>query len=208
MIYALPLWLRRMLAVSLLLTVLGLTALFTVVPFMSQLAAVREQLDEERKVYGSYLAATQSTASQGSRSSKPVSTQGGLQSGGLFIDGESDSIRLASLQSQVVDILTGQGVKPRTTRMLQSSERHTLKLVGVQLQMTATIEQLQKVLLQIEAHRPILLVDSLHLTPTNAINSEDDRGLLEARIDVRAIVAKAAVAQPSTAPGDPAAKVP
>jgi Type II secretion system (T2SS), protein M subtype b len=205
MIYALPLWLRRLLAVSLLLTILGLTGLFTVVPFVNQLATMRQQLAEERQVYGSFLAVTQATAGQGTRSLKPVGAHAALPSGGLFIDGESDSIRLASLQSQVVDILAGQGIKPRTARMLQSSERQTLKLVGVQLQMTATIEQLQKVLVQIEAHRPILLVDSLHLTPTNAINSEDDRGLLEARIDVRAIVAKSPAGPPAA---DTAVKVP
>ncbi len=176
-----------------LLAALGVTALLTVVPFMSQLAAARERLEQERSVYGRLLDATQTLSmaeqlAQGSRAAKTT---------GLFIEGESESIRLASLQSQVVDIIAAHGVKPRSARMLQTRERNTLKLVGVQLQLTATTEQLQKILLQIEAHRPILLVETLHLTTANAASADEDRGLLEARLDIVAIEARPNEARPS-----------
>jgi Type II secretion system (T2SS), protein M subtype b len=195
MIYSLPLLIRRLLAVSLLLAALGVAALLIVVPFTSQLATARDRLNEERATLGRLADATRppTTAEQLAKGPRALTTTG------LFIEGESDSIRLASLQSQVVDITGAHGVKPRTARILQTTERNTLKLVGVELQMSATIEQLQKILLQIEAHRPILLVDTLHLTPTTSVNSDDDRGLLEVRLNVVAIEARTSEAKPSDA---------
>jgi Type II secretion system (T2SS), protein M subtype b len=193
MIYKLPQWLRRVLAVSLLATALGLTALLTVVPFLSQLAVAREQLDEARTVHGRLLAANQtaSIAEQLEQQSNSATAVNAL-TGALFIDGESEAIRLANLQSQVVEILAANGVRPRTARMMQTRERHTLKLIGVQLQLSTTMDQLQKILLQIEAHRPILLVESLHLTPSTSVQTDDDRGQVEVRLDVVAIEARTA----------------
>jgi Type II secretion system (T2SS), protein M subtype b len=194
-IYQLPLWLRRLLAVSLLVTVLGLTALLTVVPFLSQLAIAREQIDDARTVHGRLLAANQTATmaeqlEQQSRSTTATTTLAGALTGALFIEGESEAIRLASLQSQVVEILAANAIRPRTARMMQARERHTLKLVGVQLQLSATIDQLQKILLQIEAHRPVLLVESLHLTPSTSVQIDEDRGQLDVRLDVVAIEAR------------------
>jgi general secretion pathway protein M len=188
MIYKLPLRLRQLLAVALLIAALGLTALLTVFPFMSQLATAREQLVQERTSYGRLLEASQGSA-KGRLPELP-------KINGLSIEGESEAIRLASLQSQVMDIISGQAVKPRTTRNLQTRERNTLKLVGVQLQLTATIEQLQRILLEIEAHKPILLVDSLHLSPSSSTTPDDDRGMLEIRLDVVGIEARPTEARP------------
>jgi Type II secretion system (T2SS), protein M subtype b len=195
MIHRLPLLLRRSLAVALLMAALGLISLVTVVPFLSQLATAREQLSQSRATLGRLLETTKTSTiaeqlEQGAQ---------GLKTTGLFIEGESDSIRLAALQSQVVDIVGAHGVKPRTARMLQSSERYNLRLAGVELQLTATIEQVQKILLQIEAHRPILLVDTLHLTPTTAANSEDDRGQLDVRLNVIAIESRSSEAKSTDA---------
>jgi Type II secretion system (T2SS), protein M subtype b len=194
MIHRLPLRLRQLLAVTLLLLTLAATAALTVVPFMSQLADSQYKLERERMVLGGLQAKTSDTslAKQLELDARaPKAT-------GLFIDGESEPIRLASLQSRLMDIINAQSVKPRTTRNLPTRERNTMKLVGVQLQLTATIDQLQKILLEIEAHRPVLLVDALHLTPSSSVGSEDDRGILEARIDVVAIEAR-----PETRPKSP-----
>ena len=159
------------------------TGLLTVVPFLSQLEVARARLNQERAFLGQLLDATRDTTlaellPPADRTPKTT---------GLFIAGESEAIRLASLQAQVMDIIAAQAVKPRSSRNLQTRERHTLKLVGVQVQLSATIEQLQKILLEIESHRPILLVDALHLTPSSSLGIDDDRGLLEARLDVVAI---------------------
>ena len=183
MMYQLPRYLRQILAVLLLLAAVGLVALLTVVPFLSQLEVARARLNQERAFLGQLLDATRDTTlaellPPADRTPKTT---------GLFIAGESEAIRLASLQAQVMDIIAAQAVKPRSSRNLQTRERHTLKLVGVQVQLSATIEQLQKILLEIESHRPILLVNALHLTPSSSLGIDDDRGLLEARLDVVAI---------------------
>ena len=197
MIYRLPLRVRQFLAVALLLATVGLVALLTIVPFLLNLAAARERLVQQRTFLGQLQDAT-----SGAAAASPTSRDAGFNKAmtGLFIEGDSEAIRLASLQSQGTDSLTRQSVKSRSSRNLQTRERHTLKLVGVQVQLTATVEQLQKILLAIEAHRPILLVDALHLTPAAAVGTDDDRGILEARLDVLAIEARPADASRQKAP--------
>jgi Type II secretion system (T2SS), protein M subtype b len=192
MMYRIPLILRRALAVAILLATVGLVALLTVVPYLSQLAAARERLSQQRTLHGQLLETTSriGTEQPSPAARTPTTT-------GLFIEGDSEAIRLASLQSQVMDILTAQAVKPRSTRNLQTRERHTLKLVGVQVQLTATVEQIQKILLDLEAHRPVLLVEALHLTPASSVGTDDDRGILEARLDVLAIEARPAEIKPA-----------
>ncbi len=113
-----------------------------------------------------------------------------LKQAGVFIEGESESIRLAALQSQLADIMAQNGVKARSTRGLPQQERHNLKLVGAQLQIVVPIATLQKILLDLEAHRPVLLVDLLQVTPASmtGVSTEDaSAGLLDARFDVYAI---------------------
>ena len=91
-----------------------------------------------------------------------------------------------------MEILATHRVKPRSTRNLTARERNNFRLVGVQLQLAAPIEQLQAVLLDIEQHKPLLLIEALHVTPIllSGVAGEEERGMLEARLDVFGIETK------------------
>ena len=107
---------------------------------------------------------------------------------GVFIEGESESIRLAALQSKLSAIAGANGVKLRSARNLPSRDKNELRLVGVQLQLMAPLDKLQKILLEIEQHKPSLFVDSLQISPGSPARSVDDEvGMLDARFDVYAV---------------------
>ncbi len=188
MIEQLPLALRRCLAAGLLVLALAGLAAVTIWPLMSRLADVQERIEQERLVLGRLLAATGDTGNvlQLEQQAKAA------RASGLFIEGESESIRLASLQSQLLDIIGSHKVKPRTTRNLPTRERNNLRLVGVQIQLAAPIDRLQRILLDIEGHKPVLLIESLHITSAGQANvpGDEERGMLDARLDIVGIEAR------------------
>ena len=108
---------------------------------------------------------------------------------GIFIEGESEPIRLAALQSTLSAIASANGVKLRSARNLPSRDKYDLRLVGVQLQLVAPIERLQKILLDIEQSKPSMFVDSLQVTPLGLLRvvDDDNPGLLDVRFDVMAV---------------------
>ena len=185
MIYQLRQPLRRALAVSLVLLVIGITAALTVVPLTTRLSDLNDAIVQERTVIGRLQTAT--------NSQEPLSDINILsekaRKSGLFIEGETEPIRLAALQSQLAEIINSNGVKPRSTRGLPSRDRNELHLVGSQLQIIAPIEKVQKILLDIEGHSPALLVDYLQITPSSmaGVSNEEGAADLDARFDVFAV---------------------
>ena len=173
---------RQAVALALLVVAIWALSLLTVVPLAAKISDLQDRLERERTVLGRLNAATRDGGSGVEAEQRALAGR----IGNLFIQGESESIRVASVQSQVMAILGAQRVKPRSTRNLPARERNNLRLVGVQLQLTAPIEQLQAVLLDIEAHKPLLFVEAMHISPVNVsgVPGEDLRGMLDARLDV------------------------
>lgn len=184
MIYKLSKPVRQGLAVGLAIFAVGSLLLVFGWPVLSYVMDLRENIAEERAIVGRLMSVVDS---QSNVEADGNSTS--LKDSGLFIDGGSESIRVASLQSQLSAILTASGVKPRSSRALPRRPHNDLHLVGVQLQIIAPIAQLQKVLLEIERHKPALLVDSLQITPSSmtGLPNDDGAGLLDARLDVFAV---------------------
>ncbi|MFA5949760.1 MAG: type II secretion system protein GspM [Hyphomicrobium sp.] len=185
MIYRLSKPLRQLLAISLALFAIGVAGLFVIGPTLSRISELKEGIERERDVYGRLTAIADDQ--DGIR--KLDARTEALRRAGVFIDGESEPIRLASLQSQLAEIIAANGIKPRSTRGLPRRERNDLRLVGAQLQIVAPVDKVQKILLDLEAHKPILLIDFLQITPSSltGVANDDDAGLLDARFDVYAV---------------------
>jgi hypothetical protein len=173
---------RRLLAVSLLLALLGGLAELIVIPYVSHVVEVREHIAQERLVQGHLLAQKQRDEGLIANSKRDRDDE----DRGLFLDGESDPIRLANLQSLVSGIVTRSNVKLRSSRNLTARERSDVRFVGLQLQFSATIEQLQNILVTIENQQPYLFIESLHVTPMpGAIAAGGEAtGQLDARLDI------------------------
>ena len=82
----------------------------------------------------------------------------------LVLEGESDSLRSAVLQTALTTIAGTQGLRLKSTRPLPARESGGVRFTGVQAQFQATLEQLQRILIAIDLHQPILLIDALRVT--------------------------------------------
>ncbi len=185
MIYGLPKGLRRLVAVGLLGLALASGGLLVVAPLWAHIADLKDRIDQERMMASRLTAAvSDDSARQTLEQQMKVA-----KAAGLFIEGESASIRLAALQSSLAGIAAANGIKLRSARNLPGREKGNLHLVGVQLHLAAPIEKLQKILLDIEQSRPSLFVDFLQVTPVAQSRVIDDEqpGLLDVRFDVFAV---------------------
>ena len=178
MILKLPKIARQALAVLLVFLVLGALGL-AISPIFAHVAELSSHIEQERNLLSrlSSVAATQPAATDAGKIPDREAYAG------LFLQGESEGIRLASLQSRLSEIFAANGVKLRSARNLPAKERDDLHLLGVQLQFAAPVERLQAILLAIEEQKPLLLIESLQVTPL-AATSEEERGNLETRVDV------------------------
>jgi general secretion pathway protein M len=188
MIYSLPKPLRRLVAAGLLALAIGGVGLLVVRPVWAHISDLKDSIEQERMMTTRLLAvanddSARQTFEQQTKAAKAA---------GLFLEGESESIRLAALQSSLSNIAAANGVKLRSARNLPGREKGDLRLAGVQLQLAAPIEKLQKILFDIEQSRPSLFVDSLQVTPVamSRVVDDDQPGLLDARFDVFAVEAR------------------
>jgi uncharacterized membrane protein (UPF0182 family) len=188
MIYTLAKPVRQFLAVMLLALPIGAFGLLVVAPVYSHHADLKERIEQERMMVGRLgrLAGDESA-----RQALETQTKA-AKSAGLFIEGESESIRLAALQSNISAIAAANGIKFRSARNLPSRDKYDLHLVGVQLQLVAPIAKLQKILLDIEQAKPTLFIDSMQITPLaySRITDTDEPGQLDTRLDVYAVEAR------------------
>ena len=182
MIYKLAKPVRQLLAIVLLVVTIAAAAALTVVPVWSRVTELQDNIETERMTLGRLQAITsgETKTSDIERLTKAAREQG------IFLAGESESIRFANLQSQLNEIVSAYGVKPRSTRNLPAREHNDLRLLGVQLQIVAPIEQLQKILFDIEQHKPILMIDAVQIIPLSLPGggNDEDRGAVDARFDV------------------------
>lgn len=182
MTYALTVLLRRLAAVMLLLAVLGALAIFVVIPVVAHVQSLRADIEQERLTLARLASMPDDAVETQSIERMTAKARESRQ----FLEGESDPIRLANLQSVVGGIAASQGVKLRSSRNLPPRERADVRYVGVQLQFAATVGQLQKILLAIEAQRPFLFIDTVHVTPMPGALAAggEDGGQLDSRIEI------------------------
>jgi general secretion pathway protein M len=185
MIYSLSKPLRRLLAVGMLAAVLAAIAILVVEPLRTHVTGIQDRIAQERMMVGRLTALSSDDSARRSLEQQTKAAR----AAGLFIEGESESIRLAMLQSNLSAIATANGVKLRSARNLPPRDRNELRLLGVQLQLAAPVDKLQKLLLDIEQAKPSLLIDGLQITPLAVARAGDDEqpGLLDARFDVYAV---------------------
>ena len=177
---------HQALALALLAAVLLAGYVFIVDPLAARYTNARDQIAEQRILLGRLsLAADQQglTRTLGQRDEASASEP-------VFLSGGSDAVKVASLQSLLAGVAEAEGVTLKSTRAAEPREREAIRFVGVEAHVTATVEQLQRMLLTLEAQRPHIFVESLHIAPLAA--SRPDTGADEAGLDVRLAIHGAA----------------
>ena len=184
MIHTLSKPVRRLLAVALLVIPVG-AGFAALNPVLSHVADLRDRIGQERQMLAKLTALT----SDGSAKRTLEEQTKAAKASGIFIEGESESIRLSTLQSNLSAIAAANGVKLRSARNLASRDKNDLRLIGVQLQLVAPLDRLQKILLDLEQAKPALFVDALQITPLagSRLPDDDRAGLLDTRFDVFAV---------------------
>ena len=82
---------------------------------------------------------------------------------GTHLQGETDAVRLAALQSIMNDAASAQGIRLISSRSVDASERDGVRLLGVSAQLNAPMDALQKLLFDLESNHGALAVESFHI---------------------------------------------
>ena len=72
----------------------------------------------------------------------------------------------------------------KSSRAMPPHDRYGLHMLGIEVQMSANIEQLQRILYAVETGKPYLFVETLQVTPpaTYAGGDPKSESLLEVRV--------------------------
>ena len=170
----------RSLAVGLLALFLAAIWVIAIQPSLSEIAQSSEKLDEQRTLLGR-LNAVAASRGMAETLEQEVQSRG---DGSRFIQGRTEAIRVASLQSLLTTLMTREGGQVRTTRALSPKETDGIHLIGVQTQLVCDVEQLQAMLVHIENSETPLFVDQLQAVVLPARGESTRRGVLDLRIDV------------------------
>lgn len=185
MIHGWPPLARKLLALALLFVPLATIAGVMLGPVSAHIADIKDRIEQERLVAGRFSQLVNRDAGE----TDPSKRTEEAKDKELFVSGTSEAIRLSNLQSMLANIVTANGLKLRSTRALRIREKNELRLLGVQIQLQASIDKLQALLLDIEKHRPALLVSGMHVFPMmNArVPGSQTLGQLDAHLDVFAV---------------------
>ena len=187
---------RRALALSLLLAIAAAIVTSTVLPYLAAVDVLTEQTQQTRTLV-SRLSEANALPEPDPTDWVKLLTEASKRD---FISGDSQTIRLANVQSAVVQSLAADSLKPRSIRNLPPRQRAGLTLVGVQVQIGASLDQLQSMLGRLDRHQPRLLIEDLQVTRTaqGTVQTEGTGRLLDVRLDVFGIepVVQVAKVQP------------
>lgn len=175
-------WSSKALALAILATLAFFGYTVVAAPFFAWRSENAEQINAARLLLGRLNAAERSA-----KADAAVTVAAGPDSKSAFLDGDTDARRIANLQAKLGEVAQAVGARLSSTQSAEAREREGVRLIGVQTQFTATLEELQSMLFAIETARPILIAGSLGITRQPDIGSKESNSL-----DVRLVVFGAA----------------
>jgi hypothetical protein len=171
---------RQIAALALVGAVVAIIAALIAGPLLTYLSDVQERIANERLLLSRFtaLATLEGEARELQR------RRAELNADGEFLDGESEAIKLANLQSMLAAIAAKHGLRVHSARTLPAHERGELRLVGVRIQLHAELGPIQKTLHEIEAKRPFLFVEAAQISLLSGGEAAEAGTMLDARFDV------------------------
>jgi general secretion pathway protein M len=150
----------KALAIALCVLVIAATYLVIVSPLIALYDANAEQLQGRQEL-----------AQRLQRSAKALPTlrneadaaQDQTSDADLLLDGDSDSVAAAALQSNVKDLVESAGAQLISSEVLPSDKRETLQRVGIHVSFTGNLTLLTTVLQGFQLAHPVILVDNVDI---------------------------------------------
>lgn len=171
---------RQFVALSLLAAAIVGFWSFVWTPVTTTIAGQDAKIVEQREVLGRLLSAEALAGEATVLDQKSKS----LDIGKLLLQGDSDPLRTAGLQTALTTVVTAHGLRLKSTRALPARGTESVRLVGIQAQFQATLEQLQKILLALESSEPILVIEGLRVVGASGAASATSEAPLDINIDV------------------------
>lgn len=165
MMHVLQTALSKFLAVGLLAAVIAAFLTVIVNPLWERHSATLDRIEDQRALLGRL----QSVAARSDEVRQVEATRKAGGENGIFLAGDSDAIKIAGLQALLGELCQSKGVRLTSTRAVSPRERGGVVLLGIQAQVTASVEQLQKMLYELETRRPLLFIASLHAAPSSIV---------------------------------------
>jgi hypothetical protein len=86
-----------------------------------------------------------------------------------FLQGGNDGVAAATLQTLVKGMVESTGAKLRSVRSLPTKSQDDTKFIGVQLEITGTIQAIYQAVRTIETAKPFLFIEDALLRPTQRV---------------------------------------
>lgn len=86
-----------------------------------------------------------------------------------FLQGGNDGVAAANLQTLVKGMVESTGARLRSVRTLPTKPRDDSKFIGVQLEITGTIQAVYQAVRTIETAKPFLFIEDALLRPTQRV---------------------------------------
>ena len=181
----------RLLAVLLLLVVLGGIYLVVALPILDLYAGRAAVLENRRMLVPRLKAAAEELPGLRARVAELRATAGARK---VTLEGSSDAIASANLQSRLEELATAAGVAISSTEGLPAEARGLYRRIGLRIAISGAYESIVKLLAAIETSTPPLVLDNLQIHGTLQA-----RALLQPQAALRSQMAQ----QPAGPPVNP-----
>jgi general secretion pathway protein M len=171
----------RLLALLLLLVVLG-GVYFVVAAPLLELYAGREAIVENKRMLVPRLKAAAAELPELRAQIAQLRATAGAHK--VTLDGSSDAIAAANLQSRIAELAASVGVTIGSTESLPVEVRGGYRRIGLRYTLSGPYESLVKLIAKLEAATPPLVIDTLHIHGVLRRPGAPSASALDAGLDV------------------------
>jgi general secretion pathway protein M len=107
-----------------------------------------------------------------------------------FLSGANSAVASAELQEILKNLMSEQGVRMSSAKVLQTREAGPYLEVPVQVQLTATITQLVSLLYQLEHHKKLLFIPELDINAPRWAKGEKKDQALQVNLVISGVIKK------------------
>jgi len=171
----------RLLALLLLLVVAGAVYLVVAAPLLELYTGRAAVLENRRMLVPRLKSAADELPELRARIAELRATAGARK---VTLEGSSDAIASATLQSRIEELATSAGVTVGSTESLPAEVRGGYRRIGLRYTLSGPYEALVKLLAKLEAATPPLVIENLHIHGVLRRPGTPQASALDAGLDV------------------------